>query len=195
MSYAGYYNSWIVQVFWRKSSAVQCFRYIGSRAYYRTDGSFGSGKTTLLRILMGLERADSGRIDGLNGLCISAVFQEDRLCNQLDGVSNLRLVTPALGRAEAANAMKAVGLSDCIGQPIRELSGGQRRRVAILRGLLADYDFLILDEPFRGLDRETKRLVMEDTRRRCMERTVLLVTHDAAELEVLGVTELLTGLK
>ena len=76
-----------------------------------------------------------------------------------------------------------------------ELSGGQRRRVAILRGLLADYDFLILDEPFRGLDRETKRLVMEDTRRRCMERTVLLVTHDAAELEVLGVTELLTGLK
>ena len=155
----------------------------------------GTGKTTLFRILMGLERADSGRIDGLNGLCISAVFQEDRLCNQLDGVSNLRLVTPALGRAEAANAMKAVGLSDCIGQPIRELSGGQRRRVAILRGLLADYDFLILDEPFRGLDRETKRLVMEDTRRRCMERTVLLVTHDAAELEVLGVTELLTGLK
>lgn len=155
----------------------------------------GAGKTTLLRILMGLERADSGRIDGLNGLCISAVFQEDRLCNQLDGVSNLRLVTPALGRAEAANAMKAVGLLDCIGQPIRELSGGQRRRVAILRGLLADYDFLILDEPFRGLDRETKRLVMEDTRRRCMERTVLLVTHDAAELEVLGVTELLTGLK
>lgn len=67
----------------------------------------GAGKTTLLRILMGLERADSGRIDGLNGLCISAVFQEDRLCNQLDGVSNLRLVTPALGRAEAANAMKA----------------------------------------------------------------------------------------
>ena len=53
----------------------------------------GAGKTTLLRILMGLERADSGRIDGLNGLCISAVFQEDRLCNQLDGVSNLRLVT------------------------------------------------------------------------------------------------------
>ena len=155
----------------------------------------GAGKTTLLRILMGLEQADGGQIDGLNGLCISAVFQEDRLCRQLDGVSNLRLVTPALSWAEAANAMKAVGLSDCIGQPVRELSGGQRRRVAILRGLLADYDFLILDEPFKGLDQETKRLVMEDTRRRCVGRTVLLVTHDAAELEALGVTELLTGLK
>ena len=107
----------------------------------------GAGKTTLLRILMGLEQADSGRIDGLDGLRLSAVFQEDRLCDQLDGVSNLRLVTPSLSRAEARNALEAVGLADCIGQPTRELSGGQRRRVAILRGLLADYDLLILDEP------------------------------------------------
>lgn len=155
----------------------------------------GSGKTTLLRILMGLEQADSGRIDGLDGLRLSAVFQEDRLCDQLDGVSNLRLVTPSLSRAEARNALEAVGLADCIGQPTRELSGGQRRRVAILRGLLADYDLLILDEPFKGLDRETKQLVIEDTQRRCMGKTVLLVTHDPTELDALGVTELLTGLE
>ena len=155
----------------------------------------GAGKTTLLRILMGLEQADSGRIDGLDGLRLSAVFQEDRLCDQLDGVSNLRLVTPSLSRAEARNALEAVGLADCIGQPTQELSGGQRRRVAILRGLLADYDLLILDEPFKGLDRETKQLVIEDTQRRCMGKTVLLVTHDPTELDALGVTELLTGLE
>ena len=155
----------------------------------------GAGKTTLLRILMGLEQADSGRIDGLDGLRLSAVFQEDRLCDQLDGVSNLRLVTPSLSRAEARNTLEAVGLADCIGQPTRELSGGQRRRVAILRGLLADYDLLILDEPFKGLDRETKQLVIEDTQRRCMGKTVLLVTHDPTELDALGVTELLTGLE
>ena len=155
----------------------------------------GAGKTTLLRILMGLEQADSGRIDGLDGLRLSAVFQEDRLCDQLDGVSNLRLVTPSLSRAEARNALEAVGLADCIGQPTRELSGGQRRRVAILRGLLADYDLLSLDEPFKGLDRETKQLVIEDTQRRCMGKTVLLVTHDPTELDALGVTELLTGLE
>lgn len=155
----------------------------------------GAGKTTLLRILMGLEQADSGHIDGLNGLRISGVFQENRLCSQLDGVSNIRLVAPALGRQEVVSAMKAVGLLDCIGQPVRELSGGQQRRVAILRGLMADCEFLILDEPFKGLDQDTKYLVMEDTRRRCIGRTVLLVTHDAAELETLGVTEWLTGLK
>lgn len=155
----------------------------------------GAGKTTLLRILMGLEQADSGWIDGLDGLRLSAVFQEDRLCDQLDGVSNLRLVTPSLSRAEARNALEAVGLADCIGQPTRELSGGQRRRVAILRGLLADYDLLILDEPFKGLDRETKQLVIEDTQRRCTGKTALLVSHDPTELDALGVTELLTGLE
>lgn len=155
----------------------------------------GAGKTTLLRILMGLEQVDSGWIDGLDGLRLSAVFQEDRLCDQLDGVSNLRLVTPSLSRAEARNALETVGLADCIGQPTRELSGGQRRRVAILRGLLADYDLLILDEPFKGLDRETKQLVIEDTQRRCTGKTALLVTHDPTELDALGVTELLTGLE
>lgn len=155
----------------------------------------GAGKTTLLRILMGLEQLDDGYIEGLNGLRLSAVFQEDRLCDQLDSVSNLRLVTPSLSRAEARKALETVGLADCIGQPTRELSGGQRRRVAILRGLLADYDLLILDEPFKGLDRETKQLVMEDTRRRCMGKTVLFVTHDPAEMDALGVAKLLTGLE
>ena len=71
----------------------------------------------------------------------------------------------------------------------RELSGGMRRRVAILRALLAEYDLLFLDEPFKGLDQETKEIVMADTRRRCAGRTVLFVTHDPAELEALGAVQ------
>ena len=169
--------------------------HIGGRPYHRADGPLWCRKDHAAAILMGLEQADSGRIDGLGGLRLSAVFQEDRLCDQLDGISNLRLVTPSLSRTEAQNAMEAVGLADCIGRPTRELSGGQRRRVAILRGLLADYDLLILDEPFKGLDRDTKQLVIEDTQRRCMGKTVLLVTHDPTELEALDVSELLTGLE
>ena len=82
--------------------------------------------------------------------------------------------------------MAAVGLAGCLRQPARELSGGMRRRVAILRALLAEYDLLFLDEPFKGLDRETKETVMADTRRRCAGRAVLLVTHDAAELDAMG---------
>ena len=149
----------------------------------------GAGKTTLLRILMGLETPDRGTITGLQGLRLSAVFQEDRLCENLDPVSNLRLVTPTLSRAAAEEALKAVGLTDCLHQPTRELSGGMRRRVASLRALLAEYDLLFLDEPFKGLDRETKEVVMADTRRRCDGRTVLFVTHDPTELKAMGAVQ------
>lgn len=149
----------------------------------------GAGKTTLLRILMGLEMPDRGTITGLQGLRLSAVFQEDRLCENLNLVSNLRLVTPTLSQSAAEKALTAVGLTDCLHQPVRELSGGMRRRVAILRALLAEYDLLFLDEPFKGLDRETKEVVMADTRRRCDGRTVLFVTHDPTELEAMGAVQ------
>ena len=152
----------------------------------------GAGKTTLLRILMGFETADSGSIQGLNGLRLSAVFQEDRLCENLTPISNLRLVAPALTAADAVVALQGVGLIDCLAQPVRELSGGMRRRVAILRALLADYDLLFLDEPFKGLDEETKAHVIADTRRRCAGRTVLLVTHDADELTAMGAAQKIT---
>ena len=151
----------------------------------------GGGKTTLLRILMGLEQPDSGTISGLTGLRQSAVFQEDRLCEHLSAEANIRLVNPAIPREQVQAAMAEVGLASCAGQPVREFSGGMRRRVAILRALLAPYDILFLDEPFKGLDRDTKELVMADTRRRCAGRTALLVTHDADEAAALGATQIL----
>ena len=145
----------------------------------------GVGKTTLLRILMGLETADSGKIEGLDGLRLSAVFQEDRLCANLSPVSNIRLVTGAsLSRQEILSALEQTGLSDCAGQPARELSGGQRRRVALLRALLAPWDLLLLDEPFKGLDTETRKQIMDYVLLHFHKkpgRTALLVTHDESE--------------
>ena len=82
----------------------------------------GAGKTTLLRILMGLERPDGGTIDGLAGLRLSAVFQEDRLCDNLDPSANICLVNPSLGRSETEKALAAVGLAGCLRQPARELT-------------------------------------------------------------------------
>lgn len=152
----------------------------------------GSGKTTLLRILMGLETPDRGTVTGMDGIRISAVFQEDRLCEALTPSANIRLVDPAHSAEEIRQALAGVGLGDCLNQPVRELSGGMRRRVAILRALLAPYELLLLDEPFQGLDRNTKNLVIRDTCRRCQGRTVLLVTHDASELEAMGIEACLT---
>lgn len=146
----------------------------------------GYGKTTLLRMLLGLTQPDAGEILGIEGQKKSAVFQEDRLCENLSASANIRLTNPKLSEKEVAEAMSAVGIGACIDQPVHELSGGMRRRVAILRALLSEYDMLYLDEPFKGLDETTKKLVIEDTKKRCKGKTVLLVTHDRAELEAMG---------
>lgn len=151
----------------------------------------GRGKTTLLRILMGLENADSGSIFGLENARKSAVFQEDRLCENLSPVSNIRLTNPRLQTAKVLEAMNAVGLSGCENKPVSELSGGMCRRVAILRALLSEYDVLFLDEPFKGLDAKTKELVIHDTKMRCAGRTVLLVTHDETEALLLDAADVI----
>lgn len=146
----------------------------------------GYGKTTLLRILMGFERADGGTISGLEGRRLSAVFQEDRLCEHLSALQNVRLVRPELSRNEVTEALQDVGLGACLNQPVRELSGGMRRRVALVRALMAKYDVLILDEPFKGLDEETKAHVIRAARERINGKTAVLVTHDAKEAEAMG---------
>ncbi len=150
-------------------------------------GPSGRGKTTLLRLLMGLETPDSGNILGMTGLRLSAVFQEDRLCENLSPISNIRLACPQRAQRDIAVALESMGLAGgCIAQPVRTLSGGMRRRVALLRALMADYDILFLDEPFKGLDAATKVTVIDETRRRISGKSVLLVTHDPEEATALG---------
>ncbi|MCI8831361.1 MAG: ATP-binding cassette domain-containing protein [Lachnospiraceae bacterium] len=152
----------------------------------------GQGKTTLLRILMGLETPDSGKISGLSGKKFSAVFQENRLCDNLSPVSNIRLVAPEQKRSQIIAAMEGVLLADCFHQPVRELSGGMRRRVAILRALLADYDILFLDEPFKGLDDKTRQVVIRDAKLRSTGKTVFLITHDPWEAQIMEACQILT---
>lgn len=153
----------------------------------------GAGKTTLLRILTGLETADAGRIEGMDGLKKSMVFQEDRLCENLSVSANIRLVRQkkTWGRdqkekKEIQEALEAVGLAGNGDQQVRELSGGMKRRVALLRALYSDWDILFLDEPFKGLDEETKTQVMCYTKEKCRGKTVIFVTHERSEAEEMG---------
>jgi len=146
----------------------------------------GAGKTTLLRLIMGLEQPDSGRIEGILGKRLSAVFQEERLCETMTAVDNIRLVNSALTVQKVMQELCAVGLDGCGRQPVSELSGGMRRRVSILRALLAEYDVLLLDEPFQGLDYERKEQVITYMREKIKGKTVLFVTHDAKEAEAMG---------
>lgn len=147
-------------------------------------GPSGAGKTTLLRLMAGLERPDSGTVTV--SAPVSMVFQEDRLLAHDTVLENAAL---AADPQRAKELLVRLGLEEWLFRRPAALSGGMRRRVAILRALLAEYDLLFLDEPFKGLDQETKEIVMADTRRRCAGRTVLFVTHDPAELEALGAVQ------
>jgi NitT/TauT family transport system ATP-binding protein len=90
---------------------------------------------------------------------------------------NARLVHHVLG---------SLGLAKHEHMPVSKLSGGQSRRVALARALVSDYDVLVLDEPFKGLDQETKDLVIAHTRSSVRDKTVLLVTHDRDEATAMG---------
>ena len=147
----------------------------------------GAGKTTLLRILMGLETADGGSVTGLEGKRFSAVFQEERLCENMTAADNIRLVMPpSAGMAAVLAEMDRIGLCGCARQPVCELSGGMRRRVSILRALFAEYDVLFLDEPFKGLDDALRGQVLAYVKEKTAGKTVVFVTHDKAEAVIMG---------
>ena len=155
-------------------------------------GPSGAGKTTVLRLIAGLEEPDAGEVLRPVGARLAMTFQEDRLLDNLTATANIRLPHGRLRRRELEaflarerEALGAVGLP-VDSRPVRELSGGQRRRVAILRTLLADADLLIFDEPLKGMDDATVGRVMAFARPLMPGRTVLWVTHDERELEPLG---------
>lgn len=148
-------------------------------------GQSGCGKSTLLSILMGLLKPDSGRVECSKP--ISAVFQENRLCQNLTVSANIRLASgKRLNKGEIAEELSRIGLEGCENKAVRELSGGMMRRAALLRALTADYKVLFLDEPFKGLDAETKNLVMNYCMEKIKGKTVIFVTHDSRECELLA---------
>ena len=146
-------------------------------------GPSGCGKTTLLRLLMGLETPDGGQIRIPKGTRFSAVFQEDRLLNRLTAAANVRLAArvPA-ARAEERFVARGIPVESLF-LPGYAVSGGMRRRVTLCRALLAEYDVLTLDEPYKGLDEETRARVMRLVEAHTAGRTVILVTHTLEEAE------------
>lgn len=146
----------------------------------------GRGKTTLLRCIAGLETPDSGQITDLPER-IAYVFQEDRLCDGFSAVDNIRLVTgKALGEGEIRRHLEELGLAGSLDQPVRELSGGMRRRVVISRAVCFGADLLLLDEPFKGLDDEARQQTADYILRHQGAAAILCVTHDREDAAALG---------
>lgn len=152
-------------------------------------GVSGVGKTTILRILMGLEDIDRGKIIGVEDKKIGIIFQEDRLCENLSVLSNIKLVCDKYTEEQIKDELGKVNLRDVLYRPVKELSGGMKRRVTILRALLSDWEILIMDEPFKGLDTETKKKVVEYIRANIKNKTTIMVTHNKDDIKYMDIEE------
>ena len=142
-------------------------------------GVSGIGKTTLLNVLAGLRKPNEGKI--LSSYQRPAyIFQEPRLfpwmtalenvstvCN--DPIKSKDLLEQLLPDADAAEKFP------------HELSGGMKQRVSIARALAYDFDVLFLDEPFKGLDPQTRTATADLLFTYAKGKTVIMVTHDAED--------------
>lgn len=147
-------------------------------------GKSGSGKTTFSKIVLGLEKIDTGEISGLDGKKISVVFQEDRLMENMTIGSNFKMTVDShINRKQIVEKMEKIGLFQPLESKISELSGGMKRRISILRAFLIEFDLIVMDEPFRGLDEETKEKVMNFVIQNIKGKTAIIITHNKGEVE------------
>ena len=149
-------------------------------------GPSGCGKSSLLSAVAGLIVPEKGGIktDGR----ISFVFQEPRLLPWLSALENINAVLSdsSASLAEAERWLSAVGLGSDSEKLPSELSGGMQQRVAIARALAYGGDILLLDEPSKGMDADTKAAVWELIRSAAEGKTSILVTHDEDEARSFG---------
>ena len=179
---------------------------------YCLMGASGSGKTTLLRILLGLEQADSGTIclePETSGLRLTAVFQEDRLCEDFSPLDNAALAvgassrrqfpgfirsgsrvseSPVYSRSDLYRELARLLPEEAILRPVRTLSGGMKRRVAIARALLAPSCAILMDEPFTGLDEDTKQTVIRYIKEKTTGKLLVVSTHQEEDITALDGT-------
>ena len=156
---------------------------------YYIKGASGEGKTTFLRLLAGLEPLSNGTMEGLEGKRVSMVFQENRLCENLSASRNIRMVMPddSLQSLPLIHQYLAeLGMENTGAMAVREMSGGMKRRVAILRALLAQSDVLLFDEACTGIDDENRKKVIALIHELGKGKTIFYAAHDETERQLLA---------
>ena len=150
------------------------------------SGPSGCGKTTLMRCIAGLEQPQSGTISGIAPSETAFLFQEDRLFPWRTVEQHLTDVLPKSRRGEAGRWLALAGLDAEKTALPSALSGGMKRRLALVRALALGGKLYLLDEPFTGMDPETMKKAAALLKERRGERAVLLATHDREAIRELG---------
>ena len=148
-------------------------------------GPSGIGKTTIANIISRIEKPDEGEVLGIEGKKIGMVFQEDRLCDNINAIKNIQLVCEKTEEA-IKKELEEIGLTEESTKKVIEYSGGMKRRVCIVRAFLFEPDIIIMDEPFKGLDEKTKIQTIEYIKKRTDKKTLIIITHDKEDADLLG---------
>lgn len=146
------------------------------------SGPSGCGKTTLLRTIAGLERPESGRVEGISPAETAILFQEDRLFPWRTVEQHL---TDVLPRSRWEEVPRWLALAELEGEENRRpeaLSGGMRRRLALVRCLALGGKLYLLDEPFTGIDLERTKRLMAFLKE--LPAPVLLSSHESQVLSL-----------
>ena len=149
-------------------------------------GPSGCGKTTVARLIIGLEKPDSGVISAPDN--VSVVFQEDRLIDNISVLKNITLPLCKEKYAFAKQLLAEFGLCDIAGKYPPSLSGGMKRRVAIIRAAAYGGDVIILDEPFNGIDKENINTTVAILNREYTDKgkSIILISHNKKDAEYFG---------
>ncbi len=147
------------------------------------EGASGSGKTTFINILLGLLNSDGGYIRGHEKKRLSVVFQEDRLLEGYTASENITFVAARGQKVNFNKLLEQMRLADSANETVSKLSGGMKRRIAIARALAVDFDILILDEPFKGLDLALKTDIMSLIKHIGNNKLVIFISHEQSECE------------
>lgn len=161
----------------------------------------GAGKTTLLNLLNRTVLPETGTIEGVPER-IGMVFQEDRLCGEYDVGVNIMLASrqtadsgKRIDKTEVKRSILAEASEilpeECLTKTVSELSGGMKRRCAVLRAMLSGAELVVMDEPFAGLDDESRERTAAYILKKLNGRTLLMTTHRSEDVELLG-AELVT---
>ena len=154
-------------------------------------GINGTGKSTLLKILAGIVEPDSGKITMGRNLRIGYLSQKPEFANKITALEAALPLkkdiadSPANYEPQAKNMMNKLGFKNHT-QPIEELSGGQRKRIALIRTLLTPADILILDEPTAGLDPKERIRIRNLIARISMNKIVIISTHIVSDIEFIA---------
>lgn len=144
------------------------------------SGPSGCGKTTLMRCIAGLEQPRNGTISGIAPSETAFLFQEDRLFPWRTVEQHLTDVLPKSRRGEAGRWLALAGLEAEKTALPAALSGGMKRRLALVRALALGGKLYLLDEPFTGVDGPRAARLMEAVR--ALEVPVLLSAHEGDTL-------------